>query len=74
MGLAGITHVISFSSAVNACKEGAEWQMALQLLRDMPKSEVLPNVISFNSVISACEIGMRAATQRYQLQQHHQRL
>ena len=34
--------VIAYSSAINACKKGAAWEEALELLREMMLGQVAP--------------------------------
>ncbi|CAE7891920.1 unnamed protein product [Symbiodinium microadriaticum] len=53
-------NVVSISSALAACREGASWPLALDLLRSMhPVHGVLPNVVSLSSVLKACASASR---------------
>ena len=49
--------VITFGACIACCAEDGHWQMAVQLLTEMPAARVAANAISFNSCISACETG-----------------
>ena len=40
-----------------ACEKAAQPEQTLQLLREMQRQSVEPNVISYNAAISACEKG-----------------
>eukprot|EP00439_Symbiodinium_sp_Y106_P028518 s3925_g3.t1 len=53
-------NVVSISSALAACREGASWPLALDLLRSMhPVHGVLPNVVSMSSILKACALASR---------------
>jgi len=51
--------VSSYSSAISACEKGQQWEQALNLLPEMRRSWLEPNVISYSSAISACEKGRK---------------
>ena len=43
-------NVISFSSVINVCEKGRQWQQALVLLDDMQGRRMEPNVINFSAL------------------------
>ncbi len=47
--------MISYNAAISACEKGGQWEQAMQLLQQMVKQGITPNVISYNAAISACE-------------------
>ncbi|CAE7428869.1 unnamed protein product [Symbiodinium sp. KB8] len=49
--------VISYSAAISACEEEAQWQAALQLLQDLRSSYLVANVVALTAAISACTKG-----------------
>ncbi|CAN0528348.1 unnamed protein product, partial [Ectocarpus sp. 8 AP-2014] len=44
----------SYTSAINACKNGGQWERALALLREAPESGVALNTFHFVAAIKAC--------------------
>ena len=48
---------ITYSSVINACAKGGEWQRALGLLDEMRSRGLVPDEITYNSVINACAKG-----------------
>ncbi|CBN78844.1 conserved unknown protein [Ectocarpus siliculosus] len=44
----------SYTSAINACKNGGQWERALALLREAPESGVALNAFHFVAAIKAC--------------------
>ncbi|CAK9047939.1 unnamed protein product [Durusdinium trenchii] len=50
-------NVISFSACMNACEKGSRWEMALDLLSQMPEAQIEPNFISFGTALSALSKG-----------------
>ncbi|CAE8673214.1 unnamed protein product, partial [Polarella glacialis] len=46
---------IGTNAAISACEKGGQWQFALDLLGNMPRTKLLPDVISCSAAISACE-------------------
>ena len=49
--------MITYSSVINACAKGGEWQRALGLLDEMRSRGLVPDEITYNSVINACAKG-----------------
>ena len=43
-------NVINFSSVINVCEKGQQWQQALVLLDDMQGRRMEPNVINFSAL------------------------
>lgn len=43
-----------FTVALGACRAGSCWEQALQLMRDMPGSQVTPDLIAWNAAMTAC--------------------
>lgn len=48
------------SAAISALEKGAQWALAIELLRRTQRSGgVVPNLVTYNAAISACEKGRR---------------
>lgn len=43
-----------FTLALGACRAASCWEQALQLMRDMPRSRVMPDLIAWNAAMTAC--------------------
>lgn len=49
---------ITYSSVINACAKGGQWELALELLREMrQRRDLAPNAITYNAAIDACTSG-----------------
>ncbi|CAK9065233.1 unnamed protein product [Durusdinium trenchii] len=48
-------NVIIYSSAINACAKGKQWQQALRVLLDLMEANLQPNAICFGAAINACD-------------------
>eukprot|EP00913_Durusdinium_trenchii_P017903 g16822.t1 len=46
---------IIYSSAINACAKGKQWQQALRVLLDLMEANLQPNAICFGAAINACD-------------------
>ena len=42
-----LAHMISFNADISACEKGTQWEVALNLLSEMPQPRLMPNLISF---------------------------
>eukprot|EP00913_Durusdinium_trenchii_P024746 g23227.t1 len=49
--------LINFNAVISSCEKDGQWQWALQLLQEIRRSMLRPNVVSYNAAISACEKG-----------------
>lgn len=45
------------NAAISACAAGRLWQHGLQLIGEMPRLQVQPDIISYNAALSSCERG-----------------
>ena len=52
-----VPNEITYSSVINACAKGDQWQRALDLLEEMRSRGLVPDEITYNSVINACAKG-----------------
>eukprot|EP00439_Symbiodinium_sp_Y106_P079949 s451_g18.t1 len=64
-----IPDTITFNSAISACENSFQWQVALQLFADMPASTIEQDVYSYNSTMSACAVAGRWQVALYILAQ-----
>jgi pentatricopeptide repeat domain-containing protein 1 len=39
---------------IEKCKQDQQWKPAVELLREMPKRGLTPNVVSYTAVLNAC--------------------
>ena len=46
--------VVAYTSCIAGCAEAGEWGTAFQLLDEMKKKEIEPNVVTLSAVISSC--------------------
>ena len=46
-------NVVTHNAAMTACANDGQWETALQLLEEMKRSGVEPNVRSYNAAMSA---------------------
>jgi len=49
------SNVYCYNAAMSACRKGKRWKLALDILRNMKRDELHPDVISYSTAISACE-------------------
>jgi hypothetical protein len=55
---------ITYSATISACGNGAQWQLALNLLSVMPEARAVLDRITYSATISACsERPMAAGTE-----------
>jgi len=45
----------SYGATISVCARCSQWQMALDLMREMPLRKIEADVLTYNTVISACE-------------------
>jgi len=49
------SNVYCHNAAMSACRKGKRWKLALDILGNMKRDELHPDVISYSTAISACE-------------------
>ena len=42
-------------ASISACQQGGQWELAVDMLRNMLQDDMQPDVISFSASITACE-------------------
>jgi pentatricopeptide repeat protein len=47
-------NVYSYTALINAYGKNAQYPRSLELLADMKRAHVMPNVVTYNTIINAC--------------------
>ncbi len=58
----------SYNAAISACEKEVQPEQALEVLREMQRQSVEPEVISYDAAMCACEKGARPELRGMQLQ------
>lgn len=45
--------LIAFSASMSACASAGQWQRAMQLLAEMKRAHIQPNIFSYNAAVDA---------------------